>query len=260
MAFVGIRELSHATSRVIRDFEETQEPVIITREGKPIGALVPVSERQVEDIVLATAPEFRPEPRDAGEPREPQSLTEYAIEQGVIDAPEAETEQSAAADNAELADLSAIAAEAELQPLFAILDPSLAAQALTTAATELGAVNGEAIAAIKAPPPEAGEIIEVTNLNASAYGHLFRRYFQSSLWKAPTSETVREAGEAAGKVLRGLNDSVRDVPDLSLPAYTALFHAVEVAWDAERETAAPEAAAPEAAPAEAPPAPADAVG
>src|SRR5437763_1772531 len=77
MAIVGIRELSRDTSRVIKRFEETGEPVIVTREGRPIGALVSIDQRQVEDLILATAPELSGGDR-AQEDGEEHSATEVA--------------------------------------------------------------------------------------------------------------------------------------------------------------------------------------
>jgi prevent-host-death family protein len=263
MAFVGIRDLSRDTSRVIREFEESGEPLIITREGKPIGALMPVTERQVEDIVLATAPEFRPAAREPGQPRDAQPLDEYAAEQGVILDEEADGAENAepvefvevfageaakpsvvAAETAQFAELSASAAESVLEPFAAIFSAPLAAQVVSAAREQLGAVNSEAFAVIGGEQRALGEIREVSDLTAGLYGRVFRRRLQSTLLREPALDAVREAAEAAGNVLRDLNHSVSGVPNLSLPTYTALFHAAEILWDEGQETGEVEAAAP----------------
>jgi antitoxin (DNA-binding transcriptional repressor) of toxin-antitoxin stability system len=86
MATVGIRQLSRETSRIIKDFEETGRPVILTREGRPIGAFVPLSERELEDLVLANAPEFRNSARRSHEDLlagRARSLEDVARERGI---------------------------------------------------------------------------------------------------------------------------------------------------------------------------------
>src|SRR5262245_35326666 len=85
MATVGIRELSRETSRVIKQFEETGEPLIITRENRPIGVLQAVDSSQLEDLVLATAPEFQESSqrtREAVEAGTTRSLDDLADERG----------------------------------------------------------------------------------------------------------------------------------------------------------------------------------
>lgn len=54
----GIRDLARQTSQVVDEVEKTGKPALITRHGKPVAALVPVDESELEDWILANAPEF----------------------------------------------------------------------------------------------------------------------------------------------------------------------------------------------------------
>lgn len=58
MPTISIRDLARRPSRVVDDVVETGRPAIITRHGKPVGAVVPIDEDQLEDFVLANAPEY----------------------------------------------------------------------------------------------------------------------------------------------------------------------------------------------------------
>lgn len=58
MPVVGLRELSRDTRDVIEKLETTKEPVVVTRHGKPIAALTPISEEDAASYALALAPEF----------------------------------------------------------------------------------------------------------------------------------------------------------------------------------------------------------
>jgi prevent-host-death family protein len=57
MPFIGIRELARETSKILKSVEDDGEPVIITRQGRPIAALTRVDPEQVEELVLSIAPE-----------------------------------------------------------------------------------------------------------------------------------------------------------------------------------------------------------
>jgi prevent-host-death family protein len=56
MAFIGVRELSRAVSKVLTDLQRNGEPVIITKQGRPVAALVAVDQERLEDLVLAASP------------------------------------------------------------------------------------------------------------------------------------------------------------------------------------------------------------
>jgi prevent-host-death family protein len=58
MPVVGLRELSRQTGDVIDRVEATGEPVVITKQGRPVAALIAVDGNRLEDLVLSTAPEF----------------------------------------------------------------------------------------------------------------------------------------------------------------------------------------------------------
>jgi prevent-host-death family protein len=86
VAVVGIRELSRDTSRVIKEFERTGEPVVLTREGKPIGALVRVDQTRLEALALSSVPEIaaaRREAIQADDEGRIRSLDDVAREHGV---------------------------------------------------------------------------------------------------------------------------------------------------------------------------------
>jgi antitoxin (DNA-binding transcriptional repressor) of toxin-antitoxin stability system len=58
MPFIGVRQLCRENAKIFADLEKTGEPVVIARHGKPIAALIRVQESQLNDLVLAAAPEF----------------------------------------------------------------------------------------------------------------------------------------------------------------------------------------------------------
>lgn len=58
MPVIGLRELSRKTGATVEQLEATGEPIIITKQGHPIAALVAVDRDRLQDLVLATAPEF----------------------------------------------------------------------------------------------------------------------------------------------------------------------------------------------------------
>src|SRR5689334_20788138 len=59
MAFIGIRELSRRLSRVLDDLQEGGEPVVITKQGRPVAALVSVDAGEIESLVLSAATPFQ---------------------------------------------------------------------------------------------------------------------------------------------------------------------------------------------------------
>jgi prevent-host-death family protein len=58
MPVVGIRQLARNASAIIRDVSETRRPAVVTDRGKPVGVIYPFDEGDLEDYVLANAPEF----------------------------------------------------------------------------------------------------------------------------------------------------------------------------------------------------------
>lgn len=55
---IGIRELARNASKVVEQVKRSRRPTLITRHGRPVAALVPVDEEELEDWILANAPEF----------------------------------------------------------------------------------------------------------------------------------------------------------------------------------------------------------
>lgn len=58
MPIVNVRELARRTSKVISMVSSGRRPTLVTRGGKPIAALVPVRPDELEDWILANAPDF----------------------------------------------------------------------------------------------------------------------------------------------------------------------------------------------------------
>jgi prevent-host-death family protein len=215
MAFVGIRELSRDTSRVIREFEENGEPVVVTREGRPIGALVPISEEQLEDLALATAPQFRAPSVASGEGGETRPLREAATERGI------DVEELREAD-----------AEAELEWVDEILREPIARLVRTAAYTEIAEVNREALAAVDHDDLQESEVRELTRATTAFYAGALRLYLRNALGQheLPPPDAVLHASHHAGTALREMNRSMIAVPDLSARAYVASMRAFEGGW------------------------------
>lgn len=58
MPVVGIRQLARNASAIIHDVSETRRPTVVTDRGKPVGVIYPFDEEDLEDYVLANAPEY----------------------------------------------------------------------------------------------------------------------------------------------------------------------------------------------------------
>jgi len=58
MPTVSIRELANNASGVIASVADTGRPTVITKHGRPVAAVVPIDQDELEDFVLANAPEF----------------------------------------------------------------------------------------------------------------------------------------------------------------------------------------------------------
>lgn len=55
---VNIRELSRNTSSVVDEVTTTGRPALVTKNGQPVAAVVPVDASDWEDLVLSKTPEF----------------------------------------------------------------------------------------------------------------------------------------------------------------------------------------------------------
>ncbi len=58
MSTIGIRELARHASSIINGIEQTKEPALVTRHGRPVVYMLPVDSDEFEDFALAHAPEF----------------------------------------------------------------------------------------------------------------------------------------------------------------------------------------------------------
>ncbi|MGI8759165.1 MAG: type II toxin-antitoxin system Phd/YefM family antitoxin [Acidimicrobiales bacterium] len=58
MPTVSIRELANNASGVIAAVADTGRPTVVTKHGRPVAAVVPIDQEELEDFVLANAPEF----------------------------------------------------------------------------------------------------------------------------------------------------------------------------------------------------------
>jgi antitoxin (DNA-binding transcriptional repressor) of toxin-antitoxin stability system len=58
MATVNVRELARNTSKVIDGIARRREATLVTRDGLPVAAIVPIDADALEDWILANAPEF----------------------------------------------------------------------------------------------------------------------------------------------------------------------------------------------------------
>jgi prevent-host-death family protein len=55
---VTVRELARNTAAVIQDVEASGRPALVTRNGRPVAALVAVDQAALEEWLLSRAPEF----------------------------------------------------------------------------------------------------------------------------------------------------------------------------------------------------------
>lgn len=67
MSTVGIRELAERASAVVSEVTESGRPMLVTRRGRPVAAVVPIDEEELLDHVLAHAPEYVADMRTADE-------------------------------------------------------------------------------------------------------------------------------------------------------------------------------------------------
>ena len=65
MTTVSIRDLGRRPSQVVDEVIRTGRPAIITRHGRPATAVVALDSDELEDYVLAHAPEFARSMREA---------------------------------------------------------------------------------------------------------------------------------------------------------------------------------------------------
>jgi antitoxin (DNA-binding transcriptional repressor) of toxin-antitoxin stability system len=57
MSTVNVRELARDTSKVIDRISRRREPALVTRDGLPVAAIVPIDADALDAWILANAPE-----------------------------------------------------------------------------------------------------------------------------------------------------------------------------------------------------------
>lgn len=74
LSVIGSRTLQRETKDVLDRIQDSGEPVVIFRHGRPAAALVPIDETQARALALASSPEIRARRTEAAKqpPSEPQ--------------------------------------------------------------------------------------------------------------------------------------------------------------------------------------------
>jgi prevent-host-death family protein len=93
MATVTIRELGRQVSGVVNEVRTTGRPTFVTHRGTPVAVLLPLDAEQLEDFVLANAPEYVASMRAADEAIErgepgvalADAIAEFEAEHGPLD-------------------------------------------------------------------------------------------------------------------------------------------------------------------------------
>jgi prevent-host-death family protein len=65
MPIIGVRELARHNRELLEKVEKEKVPYLVTRNGRPVAALVPVDPADAERYVIAAAPEFAQSRRQA---------------------------------------------------------------------------------------------------------------------------------------------------------------------------------------------------
>jgi prevent-host-death family protein len=93
MATVTIRELGRQVSGVVNEVRTTGRPTFVTHRGTPVAVLLPLDTDELEDYILANAPEYVASMREAdeaieqGKPGVPLAdvIAEFEAEHGPLD-------------------------------------------------------------------------------------------------------------------------------------------------------------------------------
>jgi prevent-host-death family protein len=204
MAIVGIRKLTREHKEIIEQLQRTKEPVLITNQGKPVAALVPVDETNAERFLVAAHPDVAPAFRDAADV-ETQSIEDLMAEHG--DEAEAPREEGLAPVEAVRRALMPDATKLFGEEVGAQFAERAAAELATMAATATGGFA-------KADPGAVGRIAMLnaelfrTTLLSVAPGALAEIVGSSSLFEKGTigpafaDAALRRASERVGLVNR----------------------------------------------------------
>ena len=224
---VGIRELSRDTSRIIQEFERTGEPVIVTREGRPIGALVTVDQHRLQELVLATAPEFVERRRLADEEvrtGQTQSLRELAAERGVEAPSESDPE-------ANLTELATESTAAHLRPLEKMLAPEIMVGIKHGVADQVAALSAEMVDLMQrdiGAELEPAGVREGVDFNAAISAQLVREELSVALSRSgiDTTEQVHEVLASLRQRMRGMAESIPETEGYVVETHRAFLAGV----------------------------------
>ena len=101
VAVISVRALVRDAAAVFEGMEREREPVLITRRGRPVAALVPVDPEQAEAMILSSAPELIESGRKAENARAEGRTTPLEVALRDLDAEEAtRTDAGVAAETA----------------------------------------------------------------------------------------------------------------------------------------------------------------
>lgn len=229
MAFIGIRELSRGVSKVLSDLQGNGEPVIITKQGRPVAALVAVDQERLEDLVLAASPAAAQRRTKADED---------------LDAGRA----------VRLADLPDGDAEEDLVGILEAVDRDVTPALAELARTCVGDVVGSVVSAIAPGDAEAEDVAKrVEELNAGLFTRLWKHALHehiSASEKVPKPADVDVAqttAQDAADQLRVINEPLLATNGMSVDLYEATVasivqfdqfaHAGEEAREALADTA-----------------------
>lgn len=67
MPLIPVRDLARRTREVLDDVERTGKAAIVTRQGRPVVALIPIDAEDLEDFVLAGARDYLTAMKEADE-------------------------------------------------------------------------------------------------------------------------------------------------------------------------------------------------
>ncbi|MGC2374051.1 MAG: type II toxin-antitoxin system prevent-host-death family antitoxin [Solirubrobacteraceae bacterium] len=87
-----IRELGRQVSGVVNEVRTTGRPAFVTHRGTPVAVLLPLDAEQLEDYILANAPEYVASMREADEAIEQDepgvpladAIAEFEVEHGPL--------------------------------------------------------------------------------------------------------------------------------------------------------------------------------
>jgi len=101
MSLIGSRTLHRNTKDILDHLQQTGEPVVVMRYGRPAAALVPIDEQEATTLLLASSPALRERRAARAEFPDSESIPFAVAGREIDDTPSAETDEAAAADVSE---------------------------------------------------------------------------------------------------------------------------------------------------------------